>query len=474
MAQQQGDQSPLTISWANPIGTRDGTLTKDAKMVNCFVEPSQNGSAVVKRPGSFYLTTQQVIPHGTAQGIVGNTNAGPWAIVNDNLYALNGLGSIAIPSITIAGQPYSQAQNFPDTNTLYLKSNVGLWKWIVGGTITKVTTGTYPPLTVFGIAELDGVLYVMDNNGKIFGSAINDGTTWLALDFVQADGSFGQGAAIHKHLQYVCAFYTQGLVLYYDANAAPNGTGIALGQVSSAIWSTGSSPVIDSLQELSDTTYWVAQTIEFRRSVQTLQGLQLVQISTPYIEKILNLSTLIGAFSVAISPVGHQFYVVCLPDLNISLAYDASSQQWAVWTSTVASIQQYYAMRFAFNNGVQQLAQDITTGLPVVIDSNTFVDVTGNIQVTCVTPNHDWGTMNWKRFGYMNQFADTVNSTVSVSFSDNDYQTFSVPRTIDLSTVRKQLRNCGSSRRRAWMIQHTGNTPLKLYDMIATSTGLAR
>ena len=68
MAQEQAHSSeerPNRIGFVYPIGTRDGTLTKDAKMVNCFVERTRNGHAAVKRPGTAFV---QQNPAGRGQG----------------------------------------------------------------------------------------------------------------------------------------------------------------------------------------------------------------------------------------------------------------------------------------------------------------------------------------------------------------------------------------------------------------------
>lgn len=456
--------SNVTVSWAHSIETRDGTLSTDAKMVNAFVEKTEEGMAVVKRSGTFYPTFAQPIPAGTAQGLVYGTQVGQWSIVSDTLYSLFGMGTFAIPSVPVAGLDYDYTPNYPNANTLFIKNRDGLWSFN-GGSITKVTSANYPATTVPGLVELDGVLYVMDVAGKIYGSAINDGTTWPALDFVAADPVLGMGAALVRHLNYICAFYEKGLMIYWDANAAPNGSGIALQPVQSAIWRTGSVRGSTTVREMSDVTYWVAQTEQYHRTVQSLQGLEMVKISTPFVEKVLNLSSMAGSFANTLQPDGHSFYIITLPDLNVSLAYDADTKLWHLWSSVVSGVEQYFVGKFNLSNGLSEWVQDITTGKVMQFSPTTYTDATGSLNVTCVTPNYDWGTLNYKRFAAMFQIADTVNTTIGVSFSDNDYASFSTPRTIDLSTAHKQLRNCGSSRRRAWKMTHSDNTPLRLDDV---------
>jgi hypothetical protein len=103
-----------------------------------------------------------------------------------------------------------------------------------------------------------------------------------------------------------------------------------------------------------------------------------------------------------------------------------------------------------------------------------YTDATGPINVTCVTPPYDWKTSNYKRFNYMSQLSDFVQTSISISYTDDDYESFSTPRVMSLMGARNQLRNCGSSRRRAWMMFHQDNTPLRLYEVRMDMDILAR
>lgn len=70
------------IPMAQILSSRDGTLSKDAKLVNCMVEKDGEKVSVVKRPGT-YLFSQ--FPTGLGQGMF-TINGVPYAIFNDVLY----------------------------------------------------------------------------------------------------------------------------------------------------------------------------------------------------------------------------------------------------------------------------------------------------------------------------------------------------------------------------------------------------
>jgi hypothetical protein len=53
-------------------------------------------------------------------------------------------------------------------------------------------------------------------------------------------------------------------------------------------------------------------------------------------------------------------------------------------------------------------------------------------------------------------------SSMSVSCSDDDYATFSIPRNVDLFIPRPMLNKCGTFVRRAYHINHVADTPFHL------------
>jgi len=471
MADQREDQD-LPVTWAHPIGTRDGTLTADAKMINCFAEKTETGVAIVKRPGTGYTSTIT----GTAQGQFAYFGSN-YIIVNDTIYPSGSIGGtgVAIPSVGTTGLAYfsidSEEAGAPQTT---LQSEDGQL-WVFNGSVATLVTDTNYNSTAVapGMSYLDGVYYAMRIDGQVIGSAINDPTTWPALDFAQADVTYGSGISTIRHLNYVLAFYDKGLQVYWDANAAPSTQGIALLPVLSASYRTGCFNA-RTIVEIYDNCFFMSHGLQYGRQIQMLSGLGLQVISTPFIEKILNQITLqqntshIWAFGINV--VGHQFYVLTIVPLNVTLVYDVSNGNWETWSSVVGGVEQYFTGRFYIESqgsfGIfGDLLQDVSTGRQMQMLPTLYVDATGPMNVTAVSPPYDWQTSNYKRFNQISQLADSIDTTIGISFSDDDYQTFSTPRDIDLNGPRNQLRRCGSSRRRIWKMFHQDTTPLRLYEV---------
>jgi hypothetical protein len=471
MADQRADQD-LPITWTHPIGTRDGTLTTDAVMTNCFIEKTETGLAAVKRPGTAYTSTVS----GTAQGQFAYFG-GNYFIVNDKIYdsgAIGGTG-IAIPSVGTPGQAYwsidAEEAGAPQTTL----QNEGGQLWVFNGAVATLVTDTNYNSTAVapGMSYLDGVYYAMRVDGQVIGSAINDPTTWPALDFAQADVTYGSGISTIRHLNYVLAFYDKGMQVFWDANAAPNTQGIALLPALNASFRTGCFNA-RTIVEIYDNCFFMSHGLQFGRQIQMLSGLGLQVISTPYIEKILNNITLqqdtTHMWAFGINTVGHQFYVLTIVPLNVTLAYDVTTGNWQTWSSVVGGVEQYFTGRFYIESqgsfGVfGDLLQDVSTGRQMQVLPTLYVDATGPVNVTCITPPYDWNTSNYKRFNQMSQLSDSINTTVNISYSDNDYASFSTPRAMGLMGPRSQLQRCGQSRRRIWKLFHQDNTPLRLYEM---------
>lgn len=200
-----------------------------------------------------------------------------------------------------------------------------------GGTspATGTITGNGGRQTVPGIVFIDGYFVVMDANAKIQSSNLNDPTVWSALDFIVAQIEPGAGKAIAKTQNYIIAFKEWSTEFFYDAG---NPVGSPFSTVGNGFNLVGCAAG-DSVASLDGILFWVSQTRQKGRGVHMMKGLQEQTISTPDIERILNLSTLATVYSYGVKIAGHAFYVLTLVDQNITLVYDMTGSVWVQWSS---------------------------------------------------------------------------------------------------------------------------------------------
>jgi len=77
----------------------------------------------------------------------------------------------------------------------------------------------------------------------------------------------------------------------------------------------------------------------------------------------------------------------------------------------------------------------------------------------------DFGSMNQKFMSSLITVADrpTTSTLLSISYSDDDYQTFSTPRTMELNQEYPILHQLGRFRRRAVKLSYSGSNRIRLH-----------
>ena len=117
--------------------------------------------------------------------------------------------------------------------------------------------------------------------------------------------------------------------------------------------------------------------------------------------------------------------------------------------------------RFYAGFGNIELVQD-SAGNLYALDQNTYQDAGNPIDVHIRTPQVDGGVNKKKFFQELQVIGDSDDTLVFVRYSGDDYQSWSNYRSVDLNLRRASLHRLGQSRRRAFEIRHTDNTPLRL------------
>lgn len=199
--------------------------------------------------------------------------------------------------------------------------------------IFTITDTDYPINTVRGCVFLDGRFFVMTPSGEIQQSALEDASSWAALDFIQSQIDAGRGVFLSRMKNYIVAFKDWSTEFFYDA---ANSEGSILSPVQNAAFQIGCASD-GSVQEMSDTICWMGQTkVGFGRGIYALQGTEAQKFSTPAVDKILDADDLseVHSWSATVGP--HSLYGITLVSSKVTLAYDFSSQVWSFFTSLTA------------------------------------------------------------------------------------------------------------------------------------------
>lgn len=329
---------------------------------------------------------------------------------------------------------------------------------------TATTTGVsltfetgFPLERVPGIAYLDGYINVMTPDATIWSSDANEPDSWALDSNIVAQIEADQGVYISKQLVYVLAFKKYSVEIFYDAG---NATGSPLSPVQGAKVSIGCRHP-NTVSQMEGTIFWVSQARDGGTAVYLMDNVKSSQISTPPIERLLQQADYTTVYSWCARVAGHRYYCVTLAASNLSLVYDMTSQQWYQWTDTNGNYLPFVSASYTGDN--QAIFQHESNGKMYQLEITNTTDEGATITMDLYTPNYDGGTRKRKSVVIMDVIADqTDGSVLQVRVSDDDYQTWSNFREVDLSKNRPMLTNCGTFRRRAYHFRHQSNTPLRI------------
>ncbi len=113
------------------------------------------------------------------------------------------------------------------------------------------------------------------------------------------------------------------------------------------------------------------------------------------------------------------------------------------------------------------LIQDELTGAIYQFSTTQYQDNGAPINVTIRTNNLSGETSSLTRVSALEVIGDKVVGNAHIRYTDNDYQTFSTYRPVDLNANRSQIVRCGASRRRAFEIRHIDNSALRLESLLS-------
>lgn len=234
------------------------------------------------------------------------------------------------------------AKNLDGTQIMGKASTVAVKLNTATNVTTQITDPGYPAVTTRGCVYLDGTFYVMEPDGTIWGSALEDCTIWSGTtdtdNFITAEFEPDQGVCLSKYNNYVVAFGQWTTQMFWDA---ANATGSPLSPVQNGVILVGCAHA-NSVCQVESTVLWMAQrkgqgsSFQKGRFIAMLEGNSYVQISTPDVDRVLDADDLATVYSCVGSFGGHNFYILSLGTTGVSVVYDMTQKLWYVWTRCTA------------------------------------------------------------------------------------------------------------------------------------------
>lgn len=284
---------------------------------------------------------------------------------------------------------FSQTSTSIATPLLVFKSTTDLYSYNASlNILTKLSNvANYPQTTVPGIVYLDGYFFVMDPQGRIWNSAVNDPGTWTALGVIAMQNEPNGGVAIAKLATYVVGFGVWTIEFFYDAAAPapaspllPNQTlpiqvGCAAGE---------------SVIEMEASVVWIGQTRREGKGVYIFNGYNPTRISTPFVDRILQADNLALVRAYSLDLFGHPHYVLYLAASSVCLVYDFSVQTWSTFTGTSAQGTKAVSSLSCDPYGTVTAlctAHGFSDGDPIVIAGATTIGYNGLVNINVIDNN---------------------------------------------------------------------------------------
>lgn len=311
------------LEMATAIHGRPSFGLPTVRLCNSYIEPSNGPTKAVRlpRPGltaSFTLGAGPILREFQQPGLF-----------NGDLFTVSG-GQLYRNTTLLGPVPYGLQPRMVAANSQLAIVSGGALYVYDGTTLKNIQyfddgQSRLPPFS--GVAVLyDIFVYPVAGSDQFFFSSVGDATTINAANFGAAQTSpdpIVEVAVLAEEL----LFFGSTSVEFWDFNGSLTAP-FALSQGRTYIRGCAAQ---GSVVKLDNAMFWIADDLSIYRSSQVP-----IKVSTPFIDDRLKAAgpgiAVTTAFQIGIE--GHVFYVVNLPTINESYAYDAATQTWAQWGTT--------------------------------------------------------------------------------------------------------------------------------------------
>jgi len=411
-----------------------------------------------KRPGLEQFTT---VPVGTSQGLF------YWSANNTYYYAVNGTvyaGGTPIITLSTTTGTVGFAEYRVTTDELFVCDGTHGWIVQTNNSNIIITDVNFPnphvPFPIF----LDGYIFLAEaGTQRVFNSKLSDPTIWPADGFIDAEMYPDNLVALAKVQNYIACIGVQSIEWLYDNG---NATGSPLQRNAPAVSQFGC-PAPYTVNQTEKELILVGSTSNGGRTVWMIDGFQPSEIGNSPVREALDAegANLALASANTIQCAGHKWYVLNLVGNGRTFVFDFEEKMWHEWSSTLN--QSIFNWRFAADSGNgTPVWLGFNGGVVGVMNPFLFTDVGATINCTIITVKLDFDTIKRKRWYRLSLIGDAPNGDnnvpISVLWSDDDYTTWSPPKTLNINGTYPTITQLGVGQRRAFQFIFQQPYPLRL------------
>lgn len=460
-----------TIQLMREMSTRAGNvLNKDEDFVNTLFEivkdkqASDNRNFIIKRSGSTPLISS--VASSEIRGQIFWEDQGKFLYcvgTSVYIYTVSTGVTVTLSSVfTSTTGDVGFTEYLYDTNAVVMVVSDGtkLVTIDASNTVVPCTDPDMPahlPYPIF----LDGyILVVKVGTADIYNSNLNDPLAWTPGDFISAEMSPDLLKRLCKVNNYVVALGTESAEYFYDA---ANATGSPLSRNDSPI---KINTYLGGLSQYGNDVFYIGKNMGGQPSLFQLKDFKIDEISSPSIIRYLALVTEDSSTwrTSVITMQGHALVLIAAG--TRSYVYDLDEKLWSRFayqgteimnikyvTKVTTSTSNYLVFCFKGSNSTVYKFDD------------TLMQDNG-INYTCqiITEQANFGSLNRKTMARFALYADRTpaDSNILVYWTDNDFQSYQGPKSINMNQDLQSTYILGSFRQRAFKLTYTGPYILRL------------
>lgn len=281
---------------------------------------SKSITALRSTPG---LELYATAGNGPGRGGISSTSGRAFVVSGDGFYEVNTNGTTTLHgSLSTFNNQVSIAEN--PTQIIVVDGEDG---WIFTKSTdswTEITDVDFP--TGANIVSFqDGYFLTFEaDTGKFYISALNDGTSWGALDFTTVESSPDSLVSLISDNGNVWLFGNRSTEVYRNTGNAA----FPFERIPGAIIQTGCAASF-TVQKFDNTIAWLGVDEQGQGVVWKTEGYQARRLSTQAIEsRIASAADFTDAYAWVYHQQGHIYYVLNIVGLDTSLVYDGSTGEW--------------------------------------------------------------------------------------------------------------------------------------------------
>lgn len=292
------------------------------RSINLFPVLDQQGKEVSALYGTPGLTLFSTAGTGSIRGNFSSANGRAFVVSGSGLYELFSDGTSSLLGTLNSSSGIVSI----DENSLQLG--------ICDGTLVYIFT--YATNAFVLVADIDlpfaGTITFIDsyfvinkiNSGSFYISAINDGTSWAALDFASAESSPDNLLRVINAVGQLWLLGAKSTEIWTNTGTAS----FPFARISGAKIGTGILAPHTAI-EVDNSLFWVGKDNIGQGIVYRTQGFSPQRISTSAIELLIQQATdAANLRAYTYQQDGHTFYVLTGGGMSTTLVYDISTQLW--------------------------------------------------------------------------------------------------------------------------------------------------